>query len=227
VAFEKRDAEVHLEGLRRGLLAIATWLLTAPFAFIVGIRSFTPFWIISILTVACFAFGAYFVWVRPDIWVRSRVPPIVLCVATATVIMMTSSWLGPFVLVPLAACAGVMMYLMHLRRHEQWTFLGIWLVAIVVPFVVEALHLVPPAYSFRDGELILHPRLLNLPETPTMAFLVYSSVAFVAFLGYFVAILRRKQHDAERRLFGQAWLLQRLFPPDDGAGLKAVERDRP
>ena len=36
-------------------------------------------------------------------------------------------------------------------------------------------------------------------------------------LGYFVAQLRGKQREAERQLFGQAWLLQQLFPaPEEG-----------
>jgi hypothetical protein len=54
--------------------------------------------------------------------------------------------------------------------------------------------------------------MLRLTEAPTLAFLVYTSVTFVGFLGYFVAQLRGKQRDAERHLFGQAFLLQKLFP---------------
>jgi hypothetical protein len=69
---------------------------------------------------------------------------------------------------------------------------------------------------------VLHARLLRLPEVPTLACLAYTSVSFVGFLGYFVTQLRGRQRDAERRLFGQAWLLEQLFPAADTGPLKAV-----
>ena len=131
---------------------------------------------------------------------RSRGAPLVLAVMSALIVALGSGWLGPFVLMPVAACAASTMFLMHGTREEAPAHVAVWVVAILATFGVEWLHLVPAAYTFTGGDIVLHSRLLRLPEGATIACLAYTSVSFVAFLGYFVAQLRGKQREAERRL---------------------------
>jgi uncharacterized membrane protein YhaH (DUF805 family) len=82
----------------------------------------------------------------------------------------------------------------------------------VAPFLVEFSGLVPPAYSFVNGDLVLHARSLRLPEGPTIAGLIYLSASFLVLLCIFVGRLRDRQRAAERSLFVQAWHLRQLFP---------------
>jgi serine/threonine-protein kinase len=209
-AFADRDAEVRAQGLRRGMVGLTLWLCALPAAVIVGVRDWTMVAVLVGITVVCLVASALAV--RSSTGSRSRTFPRVLAVMTAVVVGLGSAYLGPFVLTPLAACAASTMFLIHATRDEAPALLGIWLVAILATFGVEWLHLVPPAYSFEGGEIVLHARMLRLPEVPTVAFLAYTTVSFVGILGYFVAQLRGKQRAAERQIFGQAWLLQRLFP---------------
>ena len=52
----------------------------------------------------------------------------------------------------------------------------------MAPFLVEFSGLVPPAYSFANGDLVLHARSLRLPEGPTIAGLIYLSASFLVLL---------------------------------------------
>ena len=209
-AFDERDVDVRVQGFRRGAMGLAMWLATLPLALMVGVRDWRVLSSLVVLTVLCICF--ILAVLRSRTAIRSRVPAIVLASVCSLIIALTTTFLGPFVLVPVAACAACTMFLIHSAREEAPVLGGIWILGIFAAFSVEWLHLLPPAYSFTNGDIVLHPRLLNLPETTTMAFLTYTSVSFVAGIGWAVSLIRGKQRDAERRLFGQAWLLQRLFP---------------
>ncbi len=210
-AYGEREAESRVHGMRRGIIAYVLWLCALPAAFIVGIRDARLLAALVATTVACMivsALGARSRWAP-----RSRAFPLLLSAMTALAVGIGTSYLGPFVLTPLAACASLTMFLMHATKEEAPGILGVWLFAMLAAFAVEWLHWVPPAYTFEGGQITLHARMLSLPEAPTLAFLVYSNLSFIGGLGYFVAQLRGKQQQAERQLFGQAWLLQQLFPP--------------
>jgi serine/threonine-protein kinase len=222
-AFAERDVDVRVQGLRRGIAGFFLWLCAFPLAILVGIREWWLLVTLALLTVGCIAVSALLL--RSRAASRSRAAPVALALLSGVVVALGSAWLGPFVLTPLAACAASTMFLVHATREETPPVLGVWLAVTAIPFAVEWFHLVPPAYAFHGGEIVLHARMLALPEGPTLLFLAYTSLSFVGFLGYFVAQLRGKQRDAERRLFGQAWLLQRLFPGDGGAA--AVDERSP
>ena len=121
-------------------------------------------------------------------------------------------------LVPLATCASAVMFVIHCTKDERPYLIGIWVLAALLPFGVEALSLTTPAYTFRPDELVLHARALELPATATVVMLAYTSVSFMLLLLVFVGRLRDKQRKAERSLFVQAWHLRQLFPTAEGAG---------
>jgi serine/threonine protein kinase len=214
-AYADRDAEVRAQGLRRGIVAYLLWLCTLPAALYVGVRDYPVLVSLVVITLTCIVASALAL--RTKTGPRSRAFALVLTGASALVVALGSAYLGPFVLTPIATCAASTMFLIHGTREEAPAIIAIWLLAVVAMFGVEWLHVVPAAYTFRGGDLVLHARMLNLPEVPTVLFLAYSTLSFVGVLGYFVAQLRGKQREAERQLFGQAWLLQQLFPaPEEG-----------
>jgi serine/threonine-protein kinase len=142
----------------------------------------------------------------------SRWAAVTLAIANATIVALGSGWLGPFVVTPVAALASAVIFILFVRRVDRWLLIGVWALATVVPFAVELWRIFPPAYTFGEGEIILHARLLELPPGPTLAALAYVAVSFLVLLCVYVGRLRDEQRDAERRLFVQAWHLRQLFP---------------
>jgi eukaryotic-like serine/threonine-protein kinase len=212
--FAEGDIRVRAQGVRFGLLGYASWLLCLPLAIFLGVKSWSIPIALTALTVTCFIYGA----ILYAQGARSQWQSLTLAALSAAVVALSSGWLGPFVLVPVAACATGLMFIIHCTRRERPYLLGIWTAALLAPFAVEALGLVPPAYSFRGGELVLHARSILLPEGLTMAALAYTSVSFFFLLAVFVGRLRDQQRLAERHLFVQAWHLRQLFPARQDRG---------
>lgn len=212
-AFAERDIETRAQGFRRGIAGFSLWLCALPAALVLGVNDWNMVGALVLITLGCIAFSAFII--RSRAALRSRVASLILAGMSSVVVALGSSYLGPFVLTPIAALAVSTMFLIHAKKEEAPAIIGIVVAGVVASFGVEWLHLASPAYTFRDGDIVLHARTMRLPEIPTVGFLLYSAVTFVGFLGYFVAQLRGKQRDAERRLFGQAWLLQQLFPAED------------
>jgi serine/threonine-protein kinase len=136
----------------------------------------------------------------------------VMAVLLATTLGLSSCWLGPFVLAPVSISTIGILFASRSRRAERPWLLLIWGLAVLLPFAVELLHLVPPAFTFRDGDLILHARALNLPPGLTLAGLAYTSLTFMALPMLLVGELRDRQRAGDRRQFVQAWHLRQLFP---------------
>jgi serine/threonine-protein kinase len=202
------DVAVRRRGITFGIYGYLTWLIALPIAVWAGIRSATVPALLTVFTLGAVALAL--VVRRGEL--RSGRPAVLLSTVSATIVALSSCWLGPFVLAPLAACATCIMFVVHSTPRERPWLIGVWSVAAVAPFAVEQLGLVPPAYSFRAGELVLHARALELPPGPTILALVYTSVSFLVLLSVFVGRLRDSQRAAERRLFVQAWHLRQLFP---------------
>ena len=206
--FAEGDVKLRAAGMKLGLYGYVSWLFALPIAMWAGIRSWTiPIMLVS-MTSLCIAFGAYIL----KKGARSRRDSIILAAMSASIVALSSAWLGPFVLTPLAACATAVMFVMHCTRSERPWLLGVWMVAPLLPFAFELLVSTAPAYSFHGGDLVLHARAIALPAGPTLAALAYTSITFLGLLCIFVGRLRDEQRQAERRLFVQAWHLRQLFP---------------
>jgi len=111
-----------------------------------------------------------------------------------------------------ATCAIAILFASRCKREERLRLMLIWGLAVLAPFGVELLHLSPPAYTFKAGEIILHARALDLPESLTLTALAYTSLTFMVLPMILVGKLRDRQRDGDRRLFVQAWHLRQLFP---------------
>jgi serine/threonine-protein kinase len=206
--FAEVDVETRRRGTRFGMYGYLSWLASLPLAMWLGVRSWTIPIVLTAITVLCTLTA--FVFVRRGI--RSTAPGLVLSILSGAVVALSSGWLGPFVLTPLAACATAVMFVLHSTRAERPWLIGVWATSALLPFAAELSGLVPPAYAFRAGEIVLHARMLDLPPGPTLTALAYTSVSFLVLLSVFVGRLRDQQRTAERRLFVQAWHLRQLFP---------------
>jgi serine/threonine-protein kinase len=137
-----------------------------------------------------------------------------LIVTTFTLMASLSVWLGPFVLVPVASCCLAMIYAAQLGPEDRRFMSAAALLITAVPFGLEFLHVLPPAWAFRDGSIVLFARALEIEPRWTLPGLVYSSLSFVVAATYYIGQLRDSLARAERTLFTQAWHFRQLIGTD-------------
>jgi serine/threonine-protein kinase len=193
-----------------GTIAFLSWLLLSPLLFLAGLRSF-PAWL-SVVCITCVS-----MLVAAYIWLRKKRPDDAAAFAllgiSTLAIAFASGFLGPFVLVPGWACQNTLVFAMHAPRGgKRWATMSIGALAIVVPFVLELAGVLPPSFRFDGGELVLLPRLIDLPKAATLFLLVLGNVAMVFVPSLIVARVRDQALDAQRRLATHLAHLKNLVP---------------
>ena len=206
------DFELDAHRARLGIAGLASWFLALPLAVWIGVRDWVTVGLMIVLTLGTMGYLALVLrW-------RTRATRHVLAITAllATTLSLLSAWMGPFVMVPVATTGIAILLASRCTPKERPWLVLIWSVAVLLPFGIELLHVFPPAYTFRGGEVVLHARALNLPEGLTLAALAYTSVTFLVLPMLFLGTLRDRQRDGDRRLFVQAWHLRQLFPSAEG-----------
>ncbi len=206
--FEAKEFEVDTHALVVGQLGLCTWFLVIPLVLSIGVRNWLPVGVMIGLTAATIAYMELLRRWRT----RASVHVMILASMLATTLGLASCWLGPFVLVPVATCSIAIVFASRCKKSERPWLVLIWSLGVLVPFALELLHVLPPAYSFVGGDLVLHARALNLPEGRTLAGLAYTALTFMVLPMFFVGRLRDRQLESDRRSFVQAWHLRQLFP---------------
>jgi hypothetical protein len=133
--------------------------------------------------------------------------------AASTAAIGLCSWIcGPLVFVPtllVANTAGLSVG-PHPRGRAATIVLGC--LGLIVPLVLQAIGAMPQTYAFRDGAMIVLPRMDALPERATLVMLATTSLATIVTLALFVGRVRDALTDAQRKLELQAWQLKQLAP---------------
>jgi serine/threonine-protein kinase len=200
----------RLVSMRASLRTFVIWLAFLPAALLAGVRSF-PFYGLSVgLVVACIAYTIWALRRRAVATWNNYVLASISAAAVATV----GAWLGPFVVVPMAASVMVLLFSTLSMPRERPVLLGIWSLAVVVPCALELAGVVPPSYRFEGGALVLLPRAYGLPAWPTMGGLLYVSLAWVLIPPFLLARVHDALRRAERQLLLHAWQFRRLLPGD-------------
>jgi serine/threonine-protein kinase len=206
--FDQGEVSTRAHGVRVIILTLVSWLALLPLAVWIGVRD----WTVPIAMFVLTAGGLVYVLRKRRANVYTSGQFVGMAVLLAIVLVLSSSLLGPFVVVPVASCAASTMFVTFGTRAERRRVIAIWSAAALLPFGIELAHVFPPAYTFTGGEIILHARTLLLPELPVTVALAYTSIAFILFCAYFVGHLRDRQREGDRRMFVQAWHLRQLFP---------------
>ncbi len=144
---------------------------------------------------------------------------VVLALIGYSCIAMFSCWLGPFVLIPASATSVTLLFATQVTSKERFitVFLGTTCTALV--FLVELTGWLPPAFSFVDGDLVLHARAVKLPVVGTWLALAWTTISYTAIPAIYFGRIKDKLTRAERRLFLHAWQLERMAgtETEDGA----------
>jgi serine/threonine-protein kinase len=212
---EAATQQSRAQYLRFGNYGLGLWLLTAPVVALLGVRAWLPLILTSALCLTALLYGA---WLRRsgDLS-EARVHG--LSALTLLTLASVSSFMGPFVLVPQAIAVTTLYIALQCRTaRERRVVIAMGAAAAALPFALELLGVLPPAYTFADGNVTLLGRLLPLTPRTTQPLLVYASVTFVALPAVLLGGVRDALSSAERRLFLQAWHLRQLVPErTDGA----------
>ncbi len=187
------------------------WLGMLPLLFFMGVRSWPAVITIGALIVAS---AAYTHWVGAS---EARALPSRLVVAmllNAALVATSSLIFGPLVLVPGVAASSAASFVLAVRVKSWMRMLPFTLamLSVFVPLVLEQYGVLPRAYTFDGGAIILHPVIADFRPVHTAVSLAI--VTFVQLMLPAVIINRAVDGlvDAERRSFAQAWRLRQLLP---------------
>jgi hypothetical protein len=175
---------------------------------LIGVRSWLPVGALALVTLA----GALLCRRMSKIDGFSNREALVLAVITAAIIALTSSYLGPFALMPTCAATIAIVFATATRRRERIPLAAILTAGSVLPYLAEISGLIQPAYAFEPGRIVIFARAIELPRWPTMAAMLYSTISFTVLPTVFVGRMRDALNSAEERNHLQAWYLRQLFP---------------
>ena len=207
---ERAKMTIHerAAGARLGSIAIFAFLLAFPLMIAVGVKN----WGLvggggAVIVVA----GLFARWMAKHQRVGAG-PFAILLALAAVLVVVQGTWLGPFVLMPMAASATTSVFALYVEKRERLVTYAIGVAMIALPVLAELCPGVPPGYSFVDGGLLLHPRALALTPTLTTVGLLYTSIGYVLLPALFLTRMKDTLRVAEDRIFLQAWTMKQLFP---------------
>ncbi len=217
----RQEERVH--GASLGFRGFLSYLAAFPLMAIAGIRSVA---MVGAGLAATLAALVYARWVEKEKRASSRDFYILLAICVVIVVLQ-STWLGPFVLTPVAATLTASMFALYARGRERLVVIAGGAAMVLLPAIAELIPGIEHAIEFRDNALVLKARALELPPTMTAVGLVYTTVGFALLPSVFLFRLRDKLRGAEDRTFLQAWTLTQLFPSSSRQPQKKSPRDAP
>jgi eukaryotic-like serine/threonine-protein kinase len=195
--------------LRIAFPGVATWLLFPVVLGMIGVRAWAPVLLATAFVAASVLCMALTIRSGRVTTARIHLFSGMALAAVAT----ASCFMGPFVVVPQSASI-ITFYtaLLHRTGRQRWVTAAAGGAAVAIPFLVEILGLVPPAFAFSGGDVTLFGRVVRFTQDTTIPLLLYSSVGTVVAPVAVFSIVRDALSTAERRLFLQAWHLRQLLP---------------
>ncbi len=121
----------------------------------------------------------------------------------------------PLVLVPTLTVVSTLMFLSQPLCWKPAATITSGLLSIAWPLAGEWLGLLPRTYAFVDGEMVIHPWAIGLPETGTTVMLLLVPLVVILAGASMVIHLRIAQEASEKRVHLLAWHLQQLVPERD------------
>lgn len=124
---------------------------------------------------------------------------------------------GPLLFVPGLAAANVMATSIGLARPYRILVLSLACLALVVPFALDRLELIPPAYVHVDGGMMLLPRIMAIPPWIEPVALGGALVGIVVVPAFVIWRIGDQLTQMRQRIHTQSWQLQQLVPAEAGA----------
>lgn len=205
---DEMNREAGRQGARAASRRYLTWLATTPLLLWMGVKSPSAAVLMFLLLVTCSGFA----WILSK---QQRVAPVqgaALFALSTVAVSGMSMFVSPFVIVPALAATNGMFYAFYSERPLRMGIVGLGMLSIAAPWLLEVVGVLPPSVTFVNGTLVLLPRAVAFHPTATLTLLVLSSIALVVTPTMMLGRIRDQLARAERRLFLQAWLLRQAVP---------------
>jgi len=126
-----------------------------------------------------------------------------------------SMMFGPLFLIPgLAAMSTMAASFNTPTRAARALVISIGVLAVLVPMMLEGIGLLPPSYEFRDGVLVILPRMHEFPKTATIVFLSYIGLGHIISISMIMGRMHEARVAALHRLHMHTWQLKQLVSDD-------------
>ncbi len=126
-----------------------------------------------------------------------------------------STMFGPLFLIPgLAAMSTMAASFNTPTRGARALVISIGVLAVVVPLALEAVGLLPPSYEFRDGYMLVLPRMHYFSPGATMLFLCYVGLGHIVSISVLMGRLNEARLAAIEKAHKQTWQLKQLVSDD-------------
>jgi hypothetical protein len=127
-------------------------------------------------------------------------------------VMLVTRMLGVFFLAPVIATGATVLHVHNSPTTRPWIIALFMLTGLFVPLALELTSVLPPSYSFHDGNILVSSAVVRLDRAPILV----SLSLFFALNGVMVALLtaavRRRDAKSELQLRLMAWQLAQLAP---------------
>ncbi|MBK8254199.1 MAG: protein kinase [Polyangiaceae bacterium] len=195
---------------RRGMLiAYMAWMLFAPLMMWVGPNNWAAGWV-GFLPLACAAFLAWLAYRGA----RAEWLPIAMYLCGCVAIGAGVTVAGWAMVVPGMAAVHTVSFMMYTHRKYRTFAVLMGLVTICVPFLLDALGLIPSSYTFEDGRLVISPVMIQFRPTALKVYLLMSSLGLVLLPSFVLLRYRVTLERTEEEAFLAAWTTRNLLPAD-------------
>ncbi len=202
------DRAAERVSARGGAIGYSAWLLFLPFLMWMGVRDFGLLAaLLGCVLVALAASLAAINHPRPDAWAR----PVTFIAGVAALIIL-GRLCGPLVLVPGLAATNTAAVVVHAPARRRAFYLISAAGAVLLPLLAEFLGWLPASYRFVEGHVVIAPHLTELPQIPTLVFLITATVTAIVVPPLLLARTRDGLRVAERQLAVHAWQMEQLLP---------------
>jgi serine/threonine-protein kinase len=202
-------------GSRAAAFAYLSFTLYAPLGYLMGVRNWPMAVLPEVLWVAAAALSFY-TSRHPDPKGQTAYSLIII----SNLAIASIGWaFGPFMLVPALAAVNALSFIVGADRSRRGPAIFFGCCAILLPLVLEWMGVNAPSYAFEHGRLVILPRALGFPETPTLAFLLVTSVALLVTPALFVGKFKDALTATENRLYMQTWHLRQFVPGEAQASI--------
>jgi eukaryotic-like serine/threonine-protein kinase len=208
----RAEATASEERVMRGAMGSAAWayasfVLYYPLGQWMGPRSVLGLWTMFVWALI----AGYCIWGFKRRTSSTPLMPLFYFLTTTGVVA-TSVMFGSLVFLPVVAVANTLAMTLVSPKGHRPLIIAFGLASILIPFGLEASHIMPPRYDFTGDTVAIHAFVVGFPKVPTLTFLLFSNLAILFSASLFVGRIRDALHRAEERVILQSWQLRQLLP---------------